>query len=300
MANEAKVQGTRRRLSGRRITLILALLALFALGAKAWHDTMADPVVRRTAVVLPQLPVGTAPLRIALLSDIHVAGPDMPPSRVSAIVGQVNALNPDAVLIAGDLVSDKAFATRHYSAREVVAPLARLRAPLGTFVVPGNHDHWFDLSGIARELRRHGIALLVNDARQVGPLVIGGLDDAYTGRANVPAMLRAMDKLEGGWVVFSHSPDPFPELPRNVSLVLAGHTHCGQLGYPWGGAPVSLSRYGSRYACGRVDENGKVLITGAGLGTSLIPMRLFTRPDIWLIEVRPPKRPPNRSPAARS
>jgi len=272
----------------RKTRIALALVALLALlvAAKAWRDTMADPVVRRTALMLPQLPAGSRPVRVALISDIHVAGPDMPPSRLSRIVGQVNRLRPDIVLIAGDLISDKAMATRHYSAEDAVAPLAGLDAPLGTFVVPGNHDHWFDLPALAREVGRHGMTLLVNDAVQAGPLVVGGLDDAYTGRADVPATLRAMDRLRGIPVVLSHSPDPFPLLPGSIPLMLAGHTHCGQIGYPWGGAPVSLSRYGSRYACGRVDEGGKVVVTGAGLGTSLLPLRLFTKPEIWLIEIR--------------
>ena len=275
-----------RRWSKWRIAA-LAILALgILLAAKAWHDTMADPSVRRTSVALNGLPVGSAPLTLALLSDIHVAGPDMPPERLARIVAQVNALKPDIVLIAGDLVSEKRTATHIYTPQEVVAPLAALDAPLGVFAVPGNHDHWFDLPGLARELDAHGIELLVNDAVQAGPLVLGGLDDAYTGRADLPRTLAAMDRLSGGRVIFGHSPDSFPQVPRSVPLMLAGHPHCGQIAYPWGGAPAYLSEYGDRYACGRVDEDGKTIVVGAGLGTSLIPMRLFTRPEIWLIELR--------------
>ena len=287
MEGKTATNSGRTRLRKRQIALALLALALL-LGAKAWQDTMAEPAVHRTSITMPQLPAGSEPVRIALVSDVHVAGPDMPPSRLSRIVTQVNELRPDIVLIAGDLISDKALATHHYSAQEAVAPLAKLDAPLGTFVVPGNHDHWFDLPALAREVQRHGMTLLINEAAQAGPLVIGGLDDAYTSRADVPATLEAMEMLDGAPpVVLSHSPDPFPQLPDSVPLMLAGHTHCGQIGYPWGGAPVSLSRYGSRYACGRVDEGAKTVVTGGGLGTSLLPLRLFTRPEIWLIELRP-------------
>jgi predicted MPP superfamily phosphohydrolase len=154
--------------------------------------------------------------------------------------------------------------------------------------VRGNHDHWFDMPGLAAELRKHGITLLANAAHQAGPLVIGGLDDDYTGRADLRATLAAMERLQGAPIVLSHSPDPFPRLAGTVKLMLAGHTHCGQIAYPWGGAPAYLSEHGDRYGCGRIDEDGQVLIVGAGLGTSLIPVRLFTRPEIWLIEVRAP------------
>lgn len=272
----------------RWIAAIVALPAL-AVGAKAWSDTMRDAVIERTALVMPSLPAEAGPLRVALISDVHVAGPDMPPERLERIVAQINALRPDIVLIAGDLVSDKRTATHIYTPEEIVAPLGALDAPLGVVVVPGNHDHWFDMPGLAAELERNGIELLANDAMQAGPLVIGGLDDDYTGRADVPATLAAMERFEGARIVLSHSPDPFPSVPRSVPLMLAGHTHCGQIAYPWGGAPASLSDYGERYLCGRVDENGKTLVVGAGLGTSLIPMRLFTQPTVWLIELRPPE-----------
>jgi predicted MPP superfamily phosphohydrolase len=270
-----------------RIALALVVLLSALTAAKAWHDTMADPIVRRTAVVLSGLPADAEPIRVVLMSDIHVAGPDMPPERVARIVGQVNALQPDIVLIAGDLVSEKRTATRLYTAEAVVAPLGKLKAPLGVFAVPGNHDHWFGMPGLADALRRHGIRLLVNQAAQAGPLVLGGLDDAYTGRADVPGTVEAMDRLAGARLIFGHSPDSFPQVPGSVPLMLAGHTHCGQIAYPWGGAPAHLSDYGDRYGCGRIDEDGKSLIVGAGLGTSLIPVRLFTQPEIWLIELRP-------------
>ncbi len=272
----------------RKKYVVIAAALIFALGCgKAWADTMGHPTVERTSVVISGLPAGSPPIRIALISDIHMAGPDMTPERVAEIVAQVNALKPDLVAIAGDLVSEKRTATHIYSPEEIVAPLGKLRSRLGTFVVPGNHDHWFDMPGLTRELQANGITLLANQAVQAGPLVIGGLDDAYTHRANVRATLAAMDGLTGVPIMLSHSPDPFPRIPRSVPLMLAGHTHCGQIAYPWGGSPATLSDYGDRYACGRIDENGKVLVVGAGLGTSLIPLRMFTHPTIWLVELVP-------------
>lgn len=273
-----------------RIFLVLLALLLVALAAKAWRNTMADPVVLRAAVTLPQLSPNTPPIRLALLSDIHVAGPDMPPDRLARIVAQVNALEPDLVLIAGDLVSEKRFATHIYTPAEIVAPLGKLDARLGVVAVPGNHDHWFGMPALAAELHKHGITLLANAAHRAGPLVIGGLDDDYTGRADLPATLATMAEVGGAPVLLSHSPDPFPDVASGSALMLAGHTHCGQWRYPWGGAPATMSRYGNRYACGMVRENGNVLVVTAGLGTSLLPIRFGTRPEIWLVELRPPMR----------
>ncbi|MEX0343233.1 MAG: metallophosphoesterase [Erythrobacter sp.] len=267
-----------------RARWILAVLGMAALvtGARAWSDTLAEPTVHRTTVAIPDLPRGTS-VSVALISDIHVAGPDMPPARLEAIVTQINGLKPDIVAIAGDLVSDKRTATHIYSPPEIVAPLGRLDAPLGVIVVPGNHDHWFDLPALTAELDKYGIRHAANDAIAVGPLIIGALDDAYTGRDDIPATLAAMGAQGGGSILLSHSPDPAAEVPADIRLVLAGHTHCGQIAYPWGGAPAHLSEYGDRFACGKIVEGNRSIIVGAGLGTSLLPIRLFTRPEIWLV-----------------
>lgn len=271
--------------SWRRNCALLVLLAIIALGAKAWHDTAADPVIMRADVVLADYPASSPPVTIALLADIHVAGPDMPPSRLVRIVEQVNALRPDYVLIAGDFTSDKWPSTRRYSAAEAIAPLAALDPAIAAIAVPGNHDHWRSLPAIRSALQAAGIELLANEAQTFGPLAIGGLDDDYTRRADVAGTLAKLDQLPGARIILTHSPDPFPDIPASAGLVLAGHTHCGQIAWPWGGSPATMSRYGQRYACGRVDEAGKVLITSGGLGTSLLPLRLFTRPEIWLIRI---------------
>lgn len=273
----------------RAVAAVLVLAVL--VGAKAWYDTMRAPVVERLVVEGPALPAGAGPVTIALFSDIHVAGPDMPPERLARIVAQVNELKPDLVAIAGDLVSEKRTASHIYTSAEVVAPLGKLSAPLGVVVVPGNHDHWFGWDKLAAELARYPqITVLRNEAMAAGPLVIGGVDDDFTGRADLPATVAAMAGKPGVPLVLSHSPDIFPNVPVNVPLVLAGHTHCGQIAWPWGGAPATMSDYGDRYACGVVRQHGKVLVTGAGLGTSLLPLRLFTHPEVWLIEIRPPQR----------
>lgn len=250
---------------------------------------MADPNIRRTTIVLADMPKDASPISVLFLADIHVAGPDMPPARVARIVEQANTLAPDIILIAGDFISDKRTATRHYTAQEAVAPLGKLNAPLGMIAVPGNHDHWHDMAGIRSALIEHGFVVLANQAIQVGPLAIGGLDDDFTGRADLPATLASLEELEGGKLMLSHSPDPFPDTPRSIGLFLAGHTHCGQLRYPWGGSPATMSRYGEKYACGTIAEQGKVLITTAGIGTSVLPFRFLTQPEMWLIEIRPPK-----------
>lgn len=269
-----------------RLALIGLILGVLLVGWGYWSAT-SDPVVREARVAVPSWPAGERPLRVALLSDIHVAGPDMPPERLARIVEQVNALQPDLVLIAGDFISEKAVATQGYSFGQVAAPLAGLRSRLGTFAVLGNHDHWADGPAMRAALERAGVRVLFNDAARAGPLALGGLDDDYTDRADLGRTLAAVRALGGVPVILSHSPDPFPNVPASVPLMVAGHTHCGQISLPLVGPLATMSRHGKRYACGRVDEGGKTLIVAAGLGTSVLPLRIGAPPDLWLIELGP-------------
>lgn len=248
---------------------------------------LRDPVVRRANVAMPDWPRGTPPIRVVLLADIHVGPPDMSSSRLERIVGQVNALHPDLVLIAGDFVSDKHVGRRLGDVAEAIAPLRRLRPPLGIYAVQGNHDHWRGKE-VPIALRKTRVELLTNQAARVGPISLGGVDDAFTGRDNVSETVAAMRRLPGSRLLVTHSPDVTPSVPNDVTLILAGHTHCGQISFPLIGALYYESRYDDRFACGvTTDGDAKRVITSAGLGTSMLPLRLGAVPDIWLITLSP-------------
>lgn len=277
----------------RRIILtLIGLPALLAIGVVGWGyaEAVRTPIVRRAAIGLAGWPAGTPPLRVALLSDIHVAGPDMPPERLARIVAQVNGERPDLVLIAGDLVSDKRGASRRYTAAEAVAPLAGLKPRLGVVAVLGNHDHWRSASAFRHALDGVGIAVLANDAVRRGPVTVAGIDDDYAGHADPAASMRAAVALGGPVVALSHSPDVAPALPPGTPL-LAGHTHCGQIRLPLIGRPATMSRYGNRYACGLIREADRTVLVGAGLGTSLVPLRIGVPPDFWLVTLGHEKSP---------
>jgi predicted MPP superfamily phosphohydrolase len=270
----------------RRAVLLIVLLAAAVAGYGYWGATRA-PIIRQAFVAMPDWPEGAPRLKVLLLSDVHVGAPDMTPERLAGIVAQANALAPDVVLIAGDFISDKRLSTRFYNYPDALAPLAGLRPRLATIAVLGNHDHWRNADSARAGLAAVGITVLDNSAAEIGPLAIGGLDDPFTGHADLAAAVEAMRRLPGAKLVLSHSPDPFPDLPPDVTLMLAGHTHCGQVSLPFIGPLKTMSAYGKRYSCGRVDEAGKTLIVTAGLGTSGVPVRIGAPPDMWLLTLGP-------------
>lgn len=273
----------------RTLVRSLAVLLIVGLGFTAYmyRVALSDPVVRQDQLAVADWPKDAPPVRILIASDLHIAGPDMPPERVAKLVRQMNALKPDLILFAGDFVSDKRTATRYYSAQEGLAPLGQLKASLGKIAVMGNHDHWRDVSAIEEVLRAGGFTILDNDAVTAGPLAVGGVDDDFTGRDDVGKMTVAMQPLTGIPIVVSHSPDVVPDLPADIVMVAAGHTHCGQIQIPGLDSVPSVSRYGRRYACGKITEANKAIFVGAGLGTSILPLRLGAVPDLWLVTMGP-------------
>lgn len=249
-----------------------------------WQAT-ADPVVRWLTIKVPDWPATAPPMLLVLMSDLHVAGPETPPSRLARVVAQVNAVHPDLVLIAGDFVTEKRTATTLYDADAAIAPLAALRPRLGTLAVMGNHDHWLDSRAVHAALAKARITVLDNRAVRVGPLAIGGVDDDFTRHADAPRVVAELARIGGVPIVLSHSPDIFPKLPATIPLTLAGHTHCGQIVLPLIGPVATASRYRERYLCGLVQEGGKRLIVTAGIGTSILPFRLGAAADLWVIEL---------------
>lgn len=280
-ATEAK---PRRR--WRRWLLLAALLGLLLIGRGLWNAS-ADPIVRTATVELADWPEGTPPMRVLLVSDTHVAGPDMPPERLAAIMRRFNKLKPDLILLAGDFHSGKTLATRHYSAAELTAPFAEAKAKYGVIAVLGNHDYWFQPEPIAKGMKAAGVTVLRNQAVRRGPLIVGGVDDEVTNHDNLARTYAAMDVLgPGPRILTTHSPDIVPDLPAPVDAVFAGHTHCGQIALPLVGALSYASAYGDRFACGDMIDGTQRLFVGAGLGTSILPLRYGVPPDVWLVTLK--------------
>jgi predicted MPP superfamily phosphohydrolase len=276
------------------VGLSIALVAAFFLWT--YWQAQQPPIVQRHDLAVADWPAGVPPVDVLLVSDTHVVSPDMSPQRLAGIVAQLNGLKPDLVVLAGDYISEKAFATHRYTAEEAIAPLAGFKAPLGVVAVLGNHDHWHDqtrkVQGGQAEFRaafaHHGISLLTNSAIRRGPLIIGGLDDGATFRDNIPRTMRAMARLgTGPRILLSHTPVVAYKLTRPVTALLAGHTHCGQMVLPEIGRSIGPLHPRSASLCGKMMINGTPVFIGAGLGTSIVPLRMGAPPDVWLVRFGP-------------
>ena len=273
------------RRSGISAGVVLVLLAALLLFAFA--EARRDPVVRRARVSLPHWPAGAPPVRVVLLSDIHIGSAAMDGDRLARIVGQVNALDPALVLIAGDFIFGHAPDGAARLGPALVPALRQLRAPLGVVAVLGNHDQWTGAPALRQQLAAAGIVLLENAAVERGPLAIGGVGDAYTGHDDLPATVAAVRRLSGAPLLLTHAPRIGRQLPGDMPLLLAGHTHCGQIVLPLIDYPDPVTRAEQPFVCGAIDYRGHLVVVTAGLGTSGVPLRLGAPPDLWLLTLGP-------------
>jgi predicted MPP superfamily phosphohydrolase len=265
----------------RRILLILFGLAVAAV-LFGLAGAVQDPVVARYTVALPGL---ERPVKIVQLSDFHASRFDMPPARIRRIVAMANARNPDIIVVTGDFISGYPRDWSAAEARTALAPLAGLRAPLGVFAVLGNHD---DPALIGAALAGTGVELLVADSRDIGPMTIVGADDLLSGRNAVASLNRAAEAVPPGKPVIAigHEPDFMQWLPKRVAVLIAGHTHGGQILLPLLGT-VPHNAYIDAHLRGLYREHGQTLIVSSGLGTSVVPFRVGVTPEMAEITLVP-------------
>lgn len=274
----------------RRVFLWLMLAGVVAaLGFAAWGYWVETwpPMVRRALVTLPAPELAGKRVRLALASDIHVGNHGMSPARLDRVVDQIMAEHPDAIMLAGDFVNGEKPGDQAVHIEMLTAPLSRLHAPLGVFAVLGNHDGDTDPEGVTAALQQAGITVLRNEVAKAGPLVLAGYD-RYTRHRKHPKSLFKLARAVGGPIIaVEHAPNLGRKLPPDVPVLLAGHTHCGQVNLPGLSSSHSFidgrSLYDPVFRCGLVDWQGHVVVVTGGVGSGSFPLRIGTRPDFWMI-----------------
>ena len=247
-------------------------------------------VVRRVDVEVPGLASEFDGLRIAQLSDLHI-GPHTSRRFLHRIVDATRALSADLIAVTGDLVDDRAEDVASYA-----KALGSLTAPLGVYMIPGNHDVYAGWEDVERALHAANLGtVLVNDARVIrrgnAAIAIVGTGDPAGGRTgaarSAPDVERALADVPVGATViaFAHNPTLWPSLAaRGVALTLSGHTHWGQFALPTLG--WSLASPFLEYAMGAHVDNDALLYISPGTGYWGIPFRLGASPEVTLVTLR--------------
>jgi uncharacterized protein len=230
-------------------------------------------------------------LTIVQLSDFHAGfTPSFNLRAMRKAVDLALAARPDLLVVTGD------FACGPHGQAEFRRQLRRLAAPLGVYAVLGNHDHGDSKAPFVqptdpRLLEECGIHLLTNEAVALpygdSCVEIAGVDDAEGGHDELPAVLAALERRPHGLRLFltHHAEVVLRTAPGDFHLTLAGDTHGGQICLPLPGRRILLSDLSTRFAEGAYDVDGRPLYVTRGVGTSMLPLRAFCRPEVVVFHV---------------
>src|SRR5688572_16355609 len=281
---------SRRQLWRRRLRVVVGLLLLAVLLCEIW-GFLIEPnrlVVNHATIQINNWPTDFNRLRIALIGDIHAGAPFIDDLKLRLLVERTNQQQPDLVVLLGDFMSQDTW-HGHRVAPDIIANhLKYLQAPLGVYAVLGNHDWWDNGDEVRRALELAGIRVLENDVSEVKrggtSFWLAGLADFWTRLQKVPETIA---RIPAGSLIIAltHHPDVFQNLPKTVPLLLAAHTHGGQVNFPLIGTPIVPSRYGQRYSAGHIFENDHHLFVTTGIGTSILPLRFRVPPEIAVLTI---------------
>ncbi|MCJ7485046.1 MAG: metallophosphoesterase, partial [Candidatus Aminicenantes bacterium] len=266
------------------LVLFLAVAGITVLSIAAGAYNAVRPRTVELSLSIPKKAGTIDHLTIVLASDLHL-GTLVGKSRLEKIVDRINALAPDIVLMPGDLVDETVTAEIE---AEFSAVMRRIRAPLGVFAVPGNHEFY---SGLERNLaciRACGIKVLEDEAVGVaGAFVLVGRRD-LSSLAPLEPRLPIRDILDKqgfddrlSVILLDHQPAHLEEANRaGVDLQLSGHTHAGQL------FPLDLiNRMVWELNWGYLRKGDTQYYVTSGVGTWGPPVRTGSRPEIVRIHL---------------
>ncbi len=273
---------TRWRHAERRHRDILArkrLLTMFVHGSGLYRllDRVWTPN-RKIVITRHRVPAPVSrPIRLALVSDLHVVRPG---PREDRLIELLEAERPDAIAMNGD------FAALGGTPEACGPAVERMHAPLGLWATLGNWDYGHSVDDWRAFLGARGVRLLCNEAAPLFESVwFAGLDDALAGWPDADAAL-AMTPPDAFVVGLVHCPVLFDDVAGRFPLVLAGHTHGGQVRIP-GLPPLYMPKGCWPYVEGWYESRGSRMYVSRGIGCPSLPIRVACPPEIAIFELVP-------------
>ena len=238
--------------------------------------TTTDLVVHQYEVPHPKW--RGAPLRMVHLTDLHV-NPALPLEYYQEVVSTAEQTEPDIAVFTGDFISSTESLSR---LREILRPIARLE----TYAVLGNHDYWSDPDAVRQAIKESRLHLLTDESHllSVGEdrIIVTGYDYPW-GTREKSISCEQSDDLH---VVLSHTPDNIYRISESSGdVVFSGHYHAGQIRVPILGPIVVPSVYGRRFDHGHFVVNGTHLFVAGGIGAANPPVRIYSQPDIFVVDI---------------
>ncbi|MEP6947180.1 MAG: metallophosphoesterase [Acidobacteriota bacterium] len=280
------------------------VVAIFLCLAYSYYIEPRRLVINRSELRVKNWNPAFDGLKIAMIGDIHGGSNAVDNAKLNEIVQRTNAEEPDFIVLLGDYVSQTANQkppNLKMPMSEIADGLSGLKARYGVYAVLGNHDGRYCDDCVRTELTRVGYQVLENDVAMIEKdgyrlriiglpdhLKIAGWSDFSN---NAKQKLVPTDGL-GDVIALEHSPDVLPVITGSLSIspdlkvILAAHTHGGQVWLPIFGTPIIPSSYGQKYSYGHIRENNVDMFVTSGIGTSILPIRFMMPPEIVMLTIK--------------
>jgi predicted MPP superfamily phosphohydrolase len=264
-----------------------AIGVALVLAVVAWIGGYVRPRTVELEVELPNLPASADGLVVAQLTDLHL-GALIGERRLRSVIEQIDGMNPDVVVVTGDLVDGDADTVEN-----MVPALKTLTAPRGVYAILGNHEMYAGPERCRNLMRDSGFVVLDSASAEIMPgLWIAGVPDSGRGPGTDGidgALEAALTQVgeDGAVIYLQHAPgNEEATAASGVGLMLNGHTHGGQI---WPFHYMVLRAYPHIAGVHKVDGMTQVVSRGAGRWGA--PMRLFAPSEIYRITLRSPDVP---------
>ncbi|MEN6331369.1 MAG: metallophosphoesterase [Smithella sp.] len=268
-----------------KVTILIVLAGMASFVDAYW----IEPNWLKTENIVihdPELAQVLEGIKIVQLSDIHLQGGIG--NREKNLIAKVNALKPDLLFITGDFFSDKQKQELSIEVSALSELIRSFKTTTGIFGVPGNYDSPLKNPAIMKKFKAAGIDILINENRAVALpnhkiLYLAGFGYSRSKRAR----LQTFNGIppDTPVVLLAHDPDDFGEaIGAGVNLLLAGHTHGGQIGIPF---LVEKSKKANKspFMRGLFARGKTKMYVNRGIATTYIPIRFLNRPEITVITV---------------
>lgn len=230
--------------------------------------------------------------KIVQLSDLHSKsfGNDQ-----STLVKRVKKAKPDLIVFTGDLVDSE-----RYDEKPSLMLMEKLVQIAPVYFVTGNHEWWSgEYKTLEEKLNNIGVQVMRNEAKEITvgaeKIQLIGIDDPAgelydqrsTTERNITIALAGIEKKEEFHILLSHRPEMFPLYTEyEFNVVFSGHAHGGQFRIPFVGGLIAPDQgLLPKYTSGMYNSDNTTMIVNRGLGNSIIPVRLFNRPEVVVLSL---------------
>lgn len=252
------------------LLILVIILAFYSL-----YEGTRVPDIRHVTLFSDKV---KKPFSLVSLPDLHIHRA-LSGQKLKGIIDKTNALHPDVIVLPGDIIDDRAD-----TIRDLVPLLSKLTAPMGVFVVDGNHEVYLGTDAAQDQFKTVGINYLYNEFRMLRPDIrIAGIPDIQSNRlGRFVDMEKALPPTDAYTVLLAHTPKMFDIKGNTADLQLSGHTHGGQI-FPF----HFLAWFSNKYLSGLFFDKGRTLYVSRGAGQWGPQMRLLAPAEITHIRILP-------------